>query len=234
MSFDDGTATIQIALVNEATTPPGVDLAAMVAALNIQVSRDVGPAWGLPPVAVSLQSKVPPGSWGLYLLDDADQAGALGYHDLTPDGLPIGKVFVKTTLDDKQIVSVTVSHELAEILIDPAINLAYQGSDGAFWAAEVCDAVEDQTYLIDGIAVSDFVYPAWFEPFRANAPAASIKFDFLDTLTHPFQLGPGGYISVFRGRRGWSQLFGSHAAAERFNPARKRRALRRGGLPLAE
>src|SRR3974390_491063 len=38
--------------------------------------------------------------------------GALGYHDKTSGGQPIGKVFVKTTLSDKEKVSVTANHEL--------------------------------------------------------------------------------------------------------------------------
>jgi hypothetical protein len=33
------------------------------------------------------------GSWWLVMLDDSDQAGALGYHDLTSDGLPLGNIF---------------------------------------------------------------------------------------------------------------------------------------------
>ena len=35
----------------------------------------------------------------MVFLDDADQPGALAYHDLTPDGLPESKVvvFAKTT-----------------------------------------------------------------------------------------------------------------------------------------
>ena len=32
----------------------------------------------------------------MLVLDTSDQAGALGYHDVTPQGLPLGKVFAKT------------------------------------------------------------------------------------------------------------------------------------------
>jgi len=42
----------------------------------------------------------------MVFLDNADQPGALAYHDLTPDGLPLAKVFVKTTVDNGDLVSV--------------------------------------------------------------------------------------------------------------------------------
>lgn len=224
MPFDDG-GSIHLAFVGHARTPLGVGLEALAAAIEVQFARDVGPAWGLPAVKVTVEAAIPRDAWGLVFLDDADQAGALGYHDLTADGRPIGKVFVRTTLDDGQAVSVTASHEAIEQAIDPAINAAAQGNDGCFYALEACDAVEDQTYEIDGIAVSDFVHPAWFEPFRTHQQG--VRFNHLDTLTQPFQLAPGGYIGVFRRGR-WSQVFGSRAAEARFNPARKRRAVRRG------
>jgi len=63
-------------------------------------------------------------------LDSADVQNALGYHDLTPDGLPLSKVFVQTTVQAGQKVSVTASHELAEMLVDPAINLCSTGPEG--------------------------------------------------------------------------------------------------------
>jgi hypothetical protein len=61
----------------------------------------------------------------MVFLDDADQPGALAY--LTPDGLPQSKVFVKTTLENNDLVSVSASHELVEMLVDPATNLMTTG-----------------------------------------------------------------------------------------------------------
>jgi len=49
------------------------------------------------------------------ILDDSDQAGALGYHDLTSDGLPIGKVFAASDLKAGTSWTVTASHELLEM-----------------------------------------------------------------------------------------------------------------------
>ncbi|MGH8711666.1 MAG: hypothetical protein ACREVA_10200 [Burkholderiales bacterium] len=79
----------------------------------------------------------------MVFLDDADQPGALAYHDLTPDGLPQSKVFVKTTLENNDLVSVSASHELVEMLVDPAINLMTTGPDPkTIYAYESADPVE--------------------------------------------------------------------------------------------
>ena len=56
-------------------------------------------------------------AWAVVFLDNADQPGALAYHDLTPSGFPLSKVFVKTTLDNNDLVSVSASHELVEMLV---------------------------------------------------------------------------------------------------------------------
>src|SRR5207247_6583557 len=75
--------------------------------------------WGTPAQLVKTAT-FRKGPWAMAFLDDPDLANALGYHDLTPDGLPLSKVFVKTTRAVGQKVSVTACHELAEMLVDPA------------------------------------------------------------------------------------------------------------------
>ena len=66
--------------------------------------------------------------------------------------------------------TVTLSHELLEMLADPWINWCAQGDDGKIYALEVCDAVEADRmgYEIDGVLVSDFITPSWFEPTHAD------------------------------------------------------------------
>jgi hypothetical protein len=79
-------------------------------------------------------------AWNMIFLDDADAPGALAYHDLTKDGFPVLKVFVKTTLADNALVSVSASHELWEALVDPACQLWADGP-GREYAYETADAV---------------------------------------------------------------------------------------------
>jgi hypothetical protein len=208
--------------VNHSTALSQTDAQAIVDAIQIQITRDVYPVWGKNAMLTLLPQGQNPaaGSWVIAFLDNADQAGALGYHDETPDGLPLGKIFVKTTIADGALVSVCASHETLEMLIDPWINLTAEfddtsGNPSKFYAYESCDAPEDDQYgyKINGITVSDFVYPAWFEGFRAPN---STQFDQMKHISAPFQILPGGYMGVFNFRHGgWQQVFNKndHKAA---------------------
>lgn len=204
---------MNITITNQSTVVNAADFANTVSALGIQVQRDFKPVWGVD--ATLLTASLPPGAWELIFFDNADQAGALGYHDLTSTGLPLGKVFAKTALDSGSSVSVTASHELMEMLVDPDINLTAEVDDtegvpAKFYAYEVCDAPEDDSYgyQINGVLVSDFVYPAYFESWR---PASSTQFDFQNHITQPFQILTNGYLSVLdlgNLSAGWQQING--------------------------
>lgn len=203
------TSPTKISLVNQSTLFKDADLPALANALQIQVTRDFLPAWGVGcQMFYTPTDRHPPADhWVLALLDDADVAGALGYHDVTPAGLPLGKAFVRTTITDGAQISVTVSHELLEMLADPDIARSQEVDTTAgpskFYALEVGDPVEADAlgYQITipagwtgagtSILVSDFVLPAWFESFRTTGP-----FAFKTPLTAPFQLAAGGYLSV--------------------------------------
>lgn len=205
-----------VAIVNRSTVVSDELVRAATAALQKQVLRDFAAA-GWPMAEVAFHSgrdmiglRIPPDNYQLIILDDTDQAGALGYHDLpqTPDGQPIGYVFAKTDLQYGLSWSVTASHELLELLADPWIcNVAMKqsGVNATLFAWEVCDACEDDSlgYDIDGVRVSDFVFPAWFEDWRAPR---STRFDQREAIRAPLTLAPGGYISTFQPGQGWQQV----------------------------
>src|SRR5438270_11731031 len=94
----------------------------------------------------------------------------------------------------------------------PAINLSAVGPGTVFNAYETADAVEEVEFIIDGIAMSDFVYPAWFEAF---GKPGSAQFDYAKKVKRPFQILAGGYMSVFKNGK-WTQVFGSLTKARRF------------------
>src|SRR5262249_59248999 len=148
---------IQIAVMRGSRVVNDLDVKKMADAIQVQIDRDGTPAWGIPAklTVVPHGQKPPSGMWWQTIFDTADQAGALGYHDLTSAGLPIGKVFAKTTLDAGDRVSVTLSHEVLEMLGDPDINLMVQKGPRGY-AYEVCDAVEDDSlgYDINAVLVS--------------------------------------------------------------------------------
>lgn len=210
-AFNQG-ATPTIACFNQAETPLGVDLKSLITAMQAYVDRYLAPVWATPARLVRT-SGFRKGAWAMVFLDDADQPGALAYHDLTPDGFPLAKVFVKTTLDNGDLVSVSASHELVEMLVDPAINLMSTGPDPkATYAYESADPVEALSFKVDGIPMSDFVYPSYFEGFRK---ANSVKFDQMNKVSRPFQVLKGGYQIVFKGGK-WTQIFGSPAKKKAF------------------
>lgn len=202
---------VTIAILNESTVLKDAQIQPVVAALQKQVANDFCPAWNIAVptlVFVPQGQPAPAGAWHLLILDNSDQAGALGYHDVTPEDQPLGKVFAKDDLDAGTSWSVTISHELLEMLADPLINLTSvvqkSARSGRVYALEDCDAVEDDSfgYKIDDILVSDFVLPSWFVP---GSPA---PWDFQKKLSAPLQLLPGGYIGVlaFSSKKGWTQI----------------------------
>jgi hypothetical protein len=227
-----------IACFNKATVPMsewGVDLDTLIKAMQEYIDKHVAPIWGTPAKLIKSKDYVKD-AWAMVFLDDADQPKALAYHELTPDGLPLSKVFVRTILQDKASVSVSASHELVEMLVDPAINMItsgpylqtsyahenadpeddvtlYESADElTLYAYESADPVEEVTFKVNGVDMSDFVYPAYFEWFHKPG---SVKFDHQNKVKRPFQILAGGYQSIFRSGR-WSDLFATKAKQERF------------------
>jgi hypothetical protein len=202
----------KIAVFNKATTPLGVDLDALIPAMQAYIDKFIVPVWATPAKLVKSKDFLP-GAWAMVFLDDADEPGALAYHDLTPDGLPESKVFVRTTIDNGDLVSVSASHELVEMLVDPAINLMSTGPDPkTIYAYESADPVEALSFKVNGIPMSDFVYPSYFEDFHK---AGSVKFDQLGKVKRPFQILAGGYQIIFKGGK-WSQIFASESKKKAF------------------
>lgn len=227
---------IHIDIINESTVCTDEEVRRIVSALQIQVSEHFYPVWGTDAYLTFIPKGHQPyaAHWWVAVLDNSDQAGALGYHDLTTDGLPLGKIFAGTDKQYGYKVSVTASHEVLEMLEDPYINLTAQMSDNLFYAYEVCDACEADNlgYLISGITVSDFVHPAWFET------GTNVKrFDQMNHLTGPCPtLDPGGYIGYYDPKTGqWGQKTAAKSLAGQYRsraPVGSRRERRT--IPLAE
>jgi hypothetical protein len=228
-------ADIKVAVINQSKSLSNDDVKQAVPALQAQVHHDFAPVWGIDAelTFVPSNSEPPAGSWWLVIFDNSDQPGALGYHDLTSEGLPLGKVFAGTDMQYGLNWTITASHELLEMLADPDIDLTVfvQPDDqtGRIYAYEICDACEADNYgyAINGTMVSDFVYPAWFESFRASN---STQFDKQDQIHKPFDLLAGGYIGIYdvTSGTGWTQLTAAHGRhAKGTRPERPRVGSRR-------
>jgi hypothetical protein len=222
-AFDVG-QTPTIAVFNKATTPLGVDLEALTRALQRFTDDCVAPVWGTPARLVTTRD-FRKDAWAIVFLDDADEANALAYHELTPDGLPVSRVFVRTIQRARESLSVSASHELVEMLVDPAINLWANGPDpDQMWAYETADPVEALSFDVDGFAMTDFVFPSWFEGFRRPR---STQFDWMKKTDRPYQILRDGYQIVWENGR-TSEIFGSAAKRRAF--AKEDRRLHRSSL----
>lgn len=216
-AFSQG-LTPTIACFNRADTPLGVDFDRLITAMQIYVDRHIVPVWNTP-AKLRKTSDFVKGAWAMVFLDDADAPGALAYHDLTPDGLPLAKIFVRTTLRNHDLVSVSASHELVEMLVDPAINLLSTGPDRkAVYAYESADPVEAKSFPVNGIPMSDFVYPSYFEVFHRPR---SVRFDHMGAVAKPFQILSGGYQIILKNGK-WRQIFASAAKKKRFGKEDRR------------
>ncbi len=201
---------IDIAIKNLSTVVGDTELAHALPAFQTQVSRDFASAYGIDAKLhlVNKGQALLATQWQLAVFDDADTAGALGYHDVSSRGTPLGKVFAKTTMAYGGLWTVTFSHELLEMLLDPWINLTVaDAATRRSYSYEACDACEadELGYKIHGVQVSDFVLPSYFEPDVVLAKTH--KRSFCGHITKPFELASGGYASFLDWRTGeYSQI----------------------------
>lgn len=194
------------------------ELQRVIRAINRQIKEDFEPYWSLgatlrlegrstqEPTHLSLPDLR--GDAILYLWNKLDVDGALGYHERNADGIPYGFVFTPLSKQLGEHWSITLSHEALELIADPEVNLLVMGPHPVdrrrtvFHWYEMSDAVQDETYLIDGVEVSNFVLPLYFT--RNQEKGA--RNDFLGTVTKgetlkSFGVNPGGYIGFYDPKR---------------------------------
>src|SRR5579862_3281661 len=166
-----------IACFNCAATPLGVDFDALIAAMQAFLDRHFAPVWATPAKLVRTRG-FRRGAWAIVFHDTYSDASTEGYHDVTPEGLPMSRVYVKNILKQKDQVSVAASHELAEMLVDPLANFYTTGPrPNRLYDYEVADPVEELFFPVDvgapskqdlprRVNMTNFVYPAYFEIFH--------------------------------------------------------------------
>jgi hypothetical protein len=144
---------------------------------------DVCAAWGLPPYAVSLYANLDAlpvdDTVPCLFMDSLDDPEAAAYH---------------TAIGNRPVIDCLVgdpagylTHELAETLVDPTCDAWIPMPDGRMMAKEISDPTQGDSYEINGIKVSNFVFGSYFDP-EGKAP-----FDKMGLITKPFEIRPGGY-----------------------------------------
>src|SRR5437867_3285138 len=155
------------------------DLTKAAAALQKQAIRDFGPAWQVTATvdAFAALEDVPLGYWPI-LIGQEDQKGG-GVH-LDEDNQPFALV------DFTPDWTVTVSHECLEMLADPFGNRLVAGDSPdparrgrVLFLVEVCDPCEVPTlgYTVNGVRVSDFYLPHYFDPSQPPGPPRTVQYD---------------------------------------------------------
>lgn len=187
----------QLGLVSESRKVPRGDLMKVSAALQKQATRDLQPIWDVSSTVDPFDrlEDVPDGYWPMIIMDDIGFAGAAGIH-LDRDGQPFALITADAELDRW---SLTASHEMIEMLVDPFGKRQVTGDSPksdqgrVSFLVEACDPSEatDFAYSVNGILVSDFYTPHFFDPVKAPG----VRYSFTGAITAPRQVLKGGYLS---------------------------------------
>jgi hypothetical protein len=196
-------SVIQVGLVDTTGTLDAALVQATAAALNMQVMRDLPQYWNVRATVQYLPDpkRIPVGVWPVLLVAQLPP-GEGGVH-LDKKNQPYSLVIGTPNSSDWTI---DASHENLEMLVDPggnrlqpsrAITIAGNGVEdapGEFeYLVEVCDPCEANQYgyAIEGIAVSDFITPHFYDPVATDGT----RYSFGGHIQRPRQVLPGGYIS---------------------------------------
>ena len=204
--------TQHVALVSESKSVKTAAVRKVAAALQKQASRDLAPVWDVDALVGGFAKleDVPLGHWPIIVMDDVENAA--GYHQ-DENGQPFAVVEAGASW------ALTASHECLEMLVDPfgrrlvAGPSPKAGQGRVQFLVEVCDPCEDErlAYEIDGVAVSDFYTPNFFDAKRI----AGARYSFTGAVTKPREVLRGGYLSwqVPKTKHWWQQSwFGARSS----------------------
>lgn len=190
--------TSKIALVDQTKKIQPRHLAAVAAAIQTQVTRDLSQFWPVSATVTTMDpaDQIPLDVWPVYIVATLP-AGEGGYHWITDTKQPYSVVL------NGPGWTVATSHEICEMLVDPqgsrlqaARKMEINGNtlsldtSQVYYLVEVCDPCESHGYTIDGVAVSDFITPAYY-----HDGSGAGRYDFMGRIKTPLDILPGGYIS---------------------------------------
>lgn len=183
-----------VALVSLSKQLTPSELSQAAAALQKQATRDLGPIWSIDATVdyfPDLKS-VPLGYWPIIITENIKDPGDAGFHT-DKHHQPYSLVELDNTWQ------LTCSHEMCEMLVDPYGNKLHSAGSEQLklgkvsFLVEVCDPCEDASfaYSINGILVSDFYTPNFFDPQAVNG----VRYSYTGSITRPCEIKKNGYIS---------------------------------------
>lgn len=182
-------------------------------------NKDFAPIWSTPQVRIVLTTRPPRSGIVAEIVKSGPVQGALAYHTVS-SGEP--KIVDYAGVNDYYGYSnsVSITHELFELLADPetaALNQGYPADNvylghqsglmpsDSYWIQEACDPVEAFAYRVRGTEISDFVTPNWWNDQVAG------QYDFMHLIGAPFTVLTGGY-AAYEVQGQWSTVTNFHHA----------------------
>ncbi len=187
-----------IALVADAPSVPMNQVERVAAAVQKQITRDFGPIWGSYALVDAFSSfdDVPSVYWPIFIEDALDD-GERGLHR-DRRGQPYGR------LRAVDLWSVCASQLALEMLSNPYGRNFVQGpwpldpGRRVNYLLEVCRPCGLVPYTLNGLAVCDFVTPAFYD----MDPPEEARFSYTGAVERPFEVLPHGYMTWYEADSG--------------------------------
>jgi hypothetical protein len=208
--------TDHVAIVSLTSDIPSRSVLQAAAAVQKQITRDFTPFWGLNATVDAFEDlgSVPSDYRPVVLFGDPDEL--LGRVEVA-----IGERVTAELVDDferermsglhlnaftrqpfalvaaNEAWSVVLSHEVLEMIADPYGNRLVAAAhpvdprERVKYLLEICDPCQAMWYPVNGVPVSDFYTPRYFEPVAV----AQTRYSFTGALERPLQILEGGYLS---------------------------------------
>jgi hypothetical protein len=208
--------TAYVALVSLTDDVSTRSLMQVAAALQKQVARDFAPIWGLPATVDAFEalSAMPNDYYpiivfgdgnelkqrlaadigeqpALHLIEEFERGWITGVHLNSFTRQPFALVAAADTW------TVAASHELLEMLADPFGNRLIGAAHPTRsdlrvkYLLEVCDPCQSAWYPVNGVRVSDFYTPRYFDPVNVGAS----RYSFTGALEYPLHVLDGGSVT---------------------------------------
>jgi hypothetical protein len=208
--------TDHVAIVSLTGDVSNRSLLQAAAAVQKQITRDFTPYWGLRATVSAFEdlASVPSDYRPVVLFGDVDElVGRLEFAIGEQQAAQLIDEFERDRLSGlhlnaftrepfslvevSDIWSVTLSHEVLEMIADPFGNHLIAAAhpldprQRVKYLVEVCDPCQAMWYPVNGVPVADFYTPRYFDPVQVDRS----RYSFTGALELPLQILDGGFLS---------------------------------------
>ena len=191
-------AVRSVALVNYSANLSMQEVHRVAAALQRQVLNEFASVWEHTGAVIGLHwsDPLPQGYSAVYLRDDLLASGPAGVHYFSESGEAYANVDV--TGNRESPWSLIAGHEVLELICDPTTDERRKapsivaGQGDVEYLVEICDPCQNMAnaYYIDGVMVSDFYAPKYFDVFGVGVG----RYSMTGAIKRPLEVLPGGYL----------------------------------------